>query len=747
MKIAFIGTFPPRQCGIATFTNNLIKSIVVNCDSKDIVSNAYVVAMNDQEEGYSYPEEVRFTINQENQQDYVQAANYINSSEANICILEHEYGIFGGDYGIFILSLIYRLEVPLIVTLHTVLKEPKDEQRLIIQQFGVRAQKIIVMSAKAVRFLTEIYNVPREKIMIIEHGVPDIELPPHDELKNEFNFSNKKILFTFGLLSSNKGLETVIHALPKVVKKHPDVQYMILGNTHPAVVKTSGEEYRNSLMMLAKPYGIKDNLLFNKNFVSERKLFEYLGAIDIYVTPYLNEAQITSGTLSYAVGAGAAVVSTPYWHAQELLADGRGMLFDFEDHDRLADIIIDLLDRPEKLKKMRLKAFNYGLKVRWPKVGKQYLDLADSLIKSKFEVDSLRKPIIDPLMIPPFSMDHINRLTDDTGIVRYAKFGVPILKGGYSLDDNARALMMSIMAFNQNKNREALDKVPVYLSFIQFMQRDNGTFRNLLSFGREYLDKMGSEDSFGRTVWALGYMVRFAHSSSYRKFAKSIFNRALPNFENLLTVRGNANAIMGLYHFIKAPKPNTEHIPLLKKMAENLVNAYNDNCSREWDWFEDSLTYDNGILPLALFASYEITDEKYLLSIAERTTDFLESVTMEDGILHPIGNNRWYLKGRRKSVYAQQSADVLSMVLLFYKAFVVTRARDYLRKMFNCYLWYLGQNMIQTSLYDHETKGCSDGIEKEGINLNQDAESTLAYLISDLTVLQAHSLEFKPEES
>jgi glycosyltransferase involved in cell wall biosynthesis len=508
-----------------------------------------VVALTDSEDldEYEYPDEVKYIVRQNHQKDYIRAANYINTSNADICILEHEFGIYGGESGIYILPFINRLEKPLISILHTVLKDPSYVQRIIIRELAEQSAKIIVMSQRAVEFLTHIYDIPTEKIQIIEHGVPDLEAPEVNPIKSLTPFKNRRVLLTFGLISRNKGLETVVRALPKIVEQHPDVMYVILGNTHPGVLKNSGEEYRDHLKTLAAQLGVSKNLSFVNKFVAEEELMQYLTACEIYVTPYLNEAQITSGTLSYAVGAGAAVVSTPYWHAQELLAYNRGRLFDFKDSTQLSDIIIELLDNDSILSELKENAYEYGLHLRWPVIGAEFIKVAQEACEEHDYRDKiLKNSIVDPEIMPKFNLAHVRRLTDDTGIVQHAKYGIPNLKEGYCLDDNARALIMALMAHERNNSQEAFDLLPVYLSYIHYMQTEDGNFRNFLSFNRQYLDEVGSEDSFGRTVWALGYLIGCTSSNSYREFATEIFHKSFPHFKALHHLRGVANTIIGI---------------------------------------------------------------------------------------------------------------------------------------------------------------------------------------------------------
>lgn len=741
MKIAFIGTYPPRQCGIGTFTNNLVKAIVSNTESKKISKHAIVIAINEDGQKYEYPNEVRHIIRQNHQRDYIEAAKLINYSDAEVCILEHEFGIFGGDDGVFILPLLHRLEVPLIVTFHTVLKDPSYTQRSIVEEIGRKAARIVVMSKRAVNFLTKIYNIPPEKIMLIEHGVPEFNKISHKVAKQKHGLTGRKVLFTFGLLSRNKGIETAINALPKVVEKYPDILYVILGATHPNVIKHSGEEYRNYLHRLAKKLGIEENVYFNNEFVSETKLFEYLNASDIYITPYLSEAQITSGTLSYAIGAGAAVVSTPYWHAQELLDNGRGRLFDFKNAEQLSEILIELLENKDKLVSIQEKAYNYGKKIRWPKIGKQYLYLAEYVRDNwEKEKDSEKQPI-DIRILPSYNLEHIKRLTDDTGIVQHAKYGIPNLKEGYCMDDNARALLMTLITYRQNKDKELLRLMPIYLSFIHYMQRENGDFRNFLSFSRQFLDEYGSEDSFGRTIWALGYLLRFPPNDSFRQVGHDIFFHSFQHFSNIKTIRGAANTVIGICHYLKT-EPNDEGmVKQMNQLVEIIISGYKKHCSNEWKWFEDKMTYDNAIIPLALFSAFEITGNEETFQIAMDSTAFLESKTMERDYFIPVGNKGWFEKGKTMPEYDQQSIDAMAMILLYYQIFEVTKNREYIEKMFKCYLWFLGENSLRMPLFDHETQGGCDGLEVQGVNRNQGAESTLAYWISHLTVLSAHEKE------
>lgn len=737
MKLAYIGTYPPRECGIGTFTRNLFNSMLAKPGNNGSENSGFVVALNDNDLVYEYPAEVKLTIRQEYQEDYIKAARYINLGGADICILEHEFGIYGGQSGVYILPLLHRLEIPLIVTLHTILKNPSYNERAVLSEICKMAHTLVVMTNKAIKFLVEIYGVPREKIELIEHGVPDIYFG-QEESKKEFKLEHRKVLLTFGFIGRNKGIETVIKALPELVKEYPEVIYIVLGKTHPNVLRHSGEEYRIYLLRLVKSLHLEQHVVFLNEFINEQELFKYLYACDVYITPYLNESQITSGTLSYAVGVGSAVISTPYWHAEELLAEGRGLLFDFNDSSKLTSLLTRLMKHPEKLQQLKEKAAAYGRQITWPKSGNNYLELA-SRVKAEESIPSEKEDsVFDLLILPQFSLVHINRLTDDTGIIQHAKFGIPNLKEGYCLDDNARALLMVLMAYRQTKDSRALELSPIYLSYIHYMQNPDGTFRNFLSFSRSFLDEVGSEDSFGRTIWALGYLLGNAPNDAYYQTGKLIFFNASPNFEKLKSIRSIANTMIGMCYYLKTNPGDDSMTERLRNMAHNLVNHYEENSSPEWSWFESLLAYDNGILPLALLHSAEILNDERITRVAIETMNFLTKQTLKENYLSIIGNEKWYKKNGKRSVFAQQPIDAMAMVLMYHQAYHLTRDKEFLAKLYTSFLWFLGENDLRMSLYDFETKGCCDGFEKSGVNRNQGAESSLAYLISHLTVLKAY---------
>jgi glycosyltransferase involved in cell wall biosynthesis len=747
MKIAFIGTYPPRECGIGTFTNNKFMAMVDTDDNGGESHEGMVIAVSDHENNYDYPEEVSFTIRQNQQTDYIEAAGFINRSGADICILEHEFGIYGGQGGIYILPLLHRLEIPFMAVFHTVLKTPSYNEKAILTEISKMAARTVVMTQKAKEFLLDIYHVPKEKIKVIAHGVPDLQYD-QDASKKEFKLENKKVLLTFGLIGRNKGIETVIRALPAVVEKHPETVYIILGKTHPAVLRHSGEEYRIYLLQLVRKLQLEKHVVFMNEFVNQKKLFKYLSATDIYITPYLNEAQITSGTLSYAVGAGCAVVSTPYWHATELLSESRGRLFDFSNDEQLSAILLDLLDNDDVMEELRSNARAHGFEITWPRIGKKYIRLGKIMLNEQLWLSPKKDKdiILDPLILPPFSLEHIKRMTDDTGIIQHAKFGIPNLKEGYCLDDNARALLMVLMAFKQKKHPLTLDLMPVYLSYIHYMQNEDGTFRNFLSFSRNFLDEVGSEDSFGRAVWALGYLLCNAPNDAYFQSGREIFFKAAPNFRKLQSIRGVANTIIGLSYYLQSNPADMGMAEQLKDLSNNLISHYNSHRTEEWKWFEPSLTYDNAVLPLSLLHAGSVLKDGSIMNVAMESMNFLSCLTLKSGCLSVIGNEQWYTKDGEQSLFAQQPIDAMGMVMMFQKVYQLTKDKIYLNNLYTSFMWFLGENDLRMSLYDYETKGCCDGLENYGVNRNQGAESTLAYLVSHLTLLETFEDTYAPDK-
>jgi len=729
MKIAFIGTYAPRQCGIGSFTQHLFQS---TGDGSGTSGN-FVVAINDPGSTYMYPPEVKFIIDQDDHGTYLKAAEFINQNQVDVCVVQHEFGIFGGQNGIFILTLLHSLEVSVMATFHTVLNKPSYNQLAVMKEITRVAGKLIVMAHKAAEILRQTYGVPSEKIELVPHGVPPIRYD-RTAARLELGLETKRVLLTFGFLGRNKGIETAICALPRVVAKYPDVVYVVLGKTHPNVVKHAGEEYRLFLHRLVKKLGLEDHVVFLNQYASEDDLFKYLAASDIYLTPYLGEAQITSGTLSYAVGVGSAVVSTPYWHAAELLAEGRGELFNFADEEQLTNLLVDLLAHPDKLEALRDKAGEYGKTITWPKTGARYHELTRDLMANVPKAILKKDPALDRSILPPLRFDHIERLTDRVGIFQHANFGIPNYNEGYCLDDNARALLMMLMAYRRTNSEQALKYIAVYLGYLNYAQNTDGTFRNFMGFNRSFLDDVSSEDAFGRAVWALGYAIAYSPMDAYYQVVQRLFSNAAPHLEHLKSIRSIANTLIGLYYYLKDNPSNEEMSELTRKLAQRLYDAYQLHRTDTWHWYESLLAYDNGLLPMAMLCAAEVTNNASFRDVAFESLEFLESHTLSKGHLSLIGNENWYRQTGVPSPFAQQPVDAMAMVLLYFQAYSYAGDPRYLSRLYTSFMWFLGENDLRVSMYDFDTHGCCDGLQRDGVNRNQGAESTLAYLISYLAL-------------
>lgn len=733
MKIAYISTYAPRECGIATFTKDLLEAVRVNGNDDTLIQD--VIAITDTSEGYLYPDEVKFSIQQDLQHDYIKAGKFIAAEGYDCCVLEHEFGIFGGVSGLYILSLIAQLKIPLIVNLHTILEKPNTDEKAILIEIARKASTIVVMSEYAIDILHRVYQIPKEKIQCIPHGVPTYT-KSQQQAKRDLNLSTKQIILTFGFIGRNKGIETVIKALPSIVKSNPDVCYIIVGKTHPNVLRHSGEEYRDFLKQLVEDLQLEEYVQFVNGFVDIDLLSTYLSACDIYITPYINEAQITSGTLSFAIGAGAAVLSTPYWHAVELLADGRGVLFPFKDSVALSQELKKLLDNPLELSEQRARAHLFGKDMTWSKLGANYLNLL-KVAKLDYKSTDEHDFVLSLDRMPKFSFAHIKRLTNDVGILQHATYAIPNYREGYCLDDNGRALLISLMAYEEFEDADALASMSTYLAYIHYMQRTDGLFHNFMSYSNEFLDEIGSEDSFGRTIWALGYLFKAAPLTSYYQIGQEMFFRASANFDNLRSIRAIAYVIMGISHYL-SHKPNDEGmIERMRVLSNKLVHEYKASSNSNWEWFEPVLAYDNAILPLSLLQASKYLNDEELNFMVLKTMRFLENIIFQNGYLSIIGNQDWYRQNQLVSKFGQQPIDVTATVLMFYEAFKLTKDHSYLDKMLKSFYWYLGDNDLKLALYDDETKGSCDGLESYGINRNQGAESTICYLIAYLTVHKA----------
>lgn len=749
-SVVLIGNYLPRQCGIATFTTHLLEAIALNVPDIDCSA----VAMNDREEGYSYPPRVRLEINQKQLNEYCLAAELLNLNNVGVVCLQHEYGIFGGQRGSFIIELLSELKMPVVTTLHTILEDPTDEERYIIMQLAELSDRLVVMSECSRDFLRNIYNVQEEKIVQIHHGIPDVPLVDSEVYKSKFGVNGKQVILTFGLLSPGKGIETVIDALPEIVKAHPQVIYMIIGATHPHLKAEQGEDYRLGLHMRAKKMGVADHVVFHDRFVNEEELLEFIGAADIYVTPYLNGAQIVSGTLAYAHGMGNAVVSTPYRHAQELLANGRGKMFPFRDHVQLSREINDLLSHPDELRTIQLKAYNYGRKMVWSEVSRRYLDtfaeakrqrLRKSVPRQRPETLGLRQQVL-----PEIKLDHLRRMTDGAGILQHSKFTVPDRTHGYCVDDNARALIVAVKAQNLPPQDDSLNELAsVYLSFLDHaFNNETRRFRNFMSYERRWLEETGSEDSHGRAIWGLGIAVVLSKNKGHVNLAVDLFKRSLGAVEHFTFPRAIAFAIIGIHAYLCRNSGDGQVEEMCAKLSDRFVGWFRASAGDDWPWCEETLTYDNARLPQALLLSGQWLSDNEMLETGLRALSWLTKIQTDEkgGHFAAIGNKGWYKKGGEKAQFDQQPVEAAAMVDACIEAFTCTRDEEWITNAYRCFNWYQGENDLQIPLYDYSTGGCRDGLQAEGANENQGAESSLSWIMALLAIYNHRGLGRRIQE-
>jgi glycosyltransferase involved in cell wall biosynthesis len=729
LHVAFVGTYPPRRCGIATFTRDLAAGM----SAASARVKPLAVAVTDEGGAYEYPDEVGYEIRQGTKGDYARAAELVNYKDVRWLSVQHEYGIFGGDDGAYILDLLGALRVPAIVTLHTVLDHPSESQRKIVQKMA-KSAPLVVMSRVAADLLARRYDVTGPRVHVVPHGIPD--MPPRDQdvLKAGFGIAGHRMLLTFGLLGPNKGIETVIRALPAAIAACPDLIYFVVGATHPAVLRQYGEAYRTTLEREAERLGVRDHVVFRDQYVTTDELCRYLQAADIFVSPYLNEAQVTSGALSYAMGAGAAVISTPYWHARELLDEGRGRVFPFGDSASLAREIISLTDAPAELQQLRARGYEYTRGFTWPRIGAKYVELGAALPATVVRrAQKHEQPRASSL--PELRLDHLLRLTDDTGIVQHATFSVPARQSGYCVDDNARALIVALHADRLTGSRDAKRLVSTYLAFLHAAQTEDGSFRNFMSYDRSYGDEPASDDCTGRALWALGAATHLALDDGHRRLARHMFERGLERAREL-GPRGTALTMFGIVSFLDAHPEVAPAANLLRRLADRLCALYRERATDDWRWFEPTLTYDNALIPLALWRAYNVTKDPATRSVAQETLAFLEQTSFPDDRLALIGNAGWHKRRGSRAAADEQPLDAAAFVLAFRGAYLVTGDHRYLRRMRESFAWFLGANRLGISVYDAATAGCRDGLGDGAPNLNQGAESTVSFLLSLIEMLE-----------
>ncbi len=730
-RIAFVGNYLPRQCGIATFTTDLCEAIASEYKS----TSCMAVPVNDVEAGYDYPARVRFELTEKDIDSYRRAADFLNINNVHMVSLQHEYGIFGGRAGGYILALLRELRMPLVTTLHTILKDPDADQRRVMEEIASLSDRMVVMSNRGSDFLKTIYHVPAEKIDVIPHGIPDVPFVDPSFHKDLFGVEGKTVLLSFGLLSPNKGIENVISALPAVLAKHPNVVYIVLGATHPHILRNEGKSYRLSLQWLAREKGVEGNVIFYNRFVAQDELTQFIGAADIYITPYLEPSQIVSGTLAYTIGAGKAVISTPYWYAEEMLADERGSLVPFRDPQALAEQINGLLDHEAKRHAMRKRAYLFGRDMIWPEVAHRYMETFERaraerrhFAQSDYAVKTMDRR---PQELPPLQLDHLYHMTDETGMLQHASFTIPNYSEGYTTDDNARALIVSAL-LDEWGDKRAAELGPRYLAFLWYaFDRESKYFRNFMDYQRRWLEERGSDDSHGRALWALGTVLNRSSIVSLHDMAGRIFEQSLLSILKTSSPRSWAFALIGIHEYLQRFAGDRRAHQVQEELAARLLTLYRSNNSDEWHWFEPMLTYCNAALPHAMLLCGEMIPDPEISKVGMESLSWLmdlQRAHTPGGHFVPIGSNGFYPRGGERAGFDQQPVEAQATVSACLQAYRLTGDKRWREDARCAFEWFLGRNDLNMSLYDPISGGCRDGLHPDRPNENQGAESTLAFL-------------------
>ncbi|MEX2117302.1 MAG: glycosyltransferase family 4 protein [Bacteroidota bacterium] len=741
-----MGNYSPRQCGIATFTTDLCEAVA----SAYIETTCIALPVNDIEAGYDYPSRVRFELTEKDIHSYGRAADFLNINDVDLVCLQFEYGIFGGKAGSHILTFLRDLRMPIVTTLHTILNVPSRDQRLVLEEVAALSDRLVVMSERGSEYLQKVYHVLPEKIDVIPHGIPDVAFVDPSFNKDLFGVEGKTVLLSFGLLSANKGIETVISALPAIVEHYPDVVYIVVGATHPHVILHEGETYRLSLQWLAQQKGVESHVVFYNRFVSLEELVEFIGAADIYITPYLNEAQIVSGTLAYALGAGKAVISTPYWYAQEMLAENRGVLVPFRDPAALAGRVIGLLNNEAERHAMRKRAYMFGRAMIWSEVAKRYMGSFERAraerrhyIPPGFNAKTLDRY---PSELPPLRSDHLKAITDETGILQHALFTVPDYSHGYTTDDNARALLVSIL-LDELGSSESAGLASRYLAFLAFaFNVQNKRFRNVMDYQRNWSEDAGSDDSHGRAIWALGTVMSHSTTASFNSMAGWLFERSLPSILVTTSPRAWAFALIGISEYSQKYSGDRMANQVSGELASRLLKLYQDNRSDDWRWFESNLTYCNAVLPHALLICGRLIPNSAMTDAGLESLQWLDELQRApEGHFVPIGSNGFYQFGNERARFDQQPIEAQAMVSACLEAFRITGDKHWNKEARRAFEWFLGRNDLKLPLYDATTGGCRDGLHPDRLNENQGAESTLAFLQSLLELRLAEQTHLSLE--
>lgn len=730
-RIAMLGNHLPRHCGIATFTSDLADAIASNRPEID----CFVVAVNDMGYRHEYPARVAFEITESDLASYRRAADFLNIKGIDVLSVQHEYGIFGGKAGGHVLTLLRELRMPVVTTLHTILESPTDHQRQVMDELSELSSRLVVMTAEGAALLHRIHRVPHAKIDVIPHGIPTLSDGDH---KDQLGVTGKSVLLTFGLLSPAKGIEHVIDALPEILARHPATVYIVLGATHPHVKERDGESYRIALATRAVRLGVHSSVIFHDRFVSSSELTDFLAAADIYITPYLEMQQSTSGTLAYAVGCGRAVISTPYRHAHELLAEDRGILVPRADPAAIAREVNGLFDDDARRRAMGERAAAYSADKRWPTVGERYLASFQRAVSShkvnqrtKFFAQTLAERATE---LPEVNFDHLRMMTDQTGILQHATFNVPSYRDGYCLDDNARALLLTTLAEDSGSNQPKLIAALAsrYLAFVNCaFEPKTRRFRNFMSYSRRWAEQSGSEDCHGRAMWALGSVVGRSSDPGRQNLAGWLFQAGMPSALAFTSPRAWAYTLLGIAEYLHAFWGDSQIQAAQHTLAIRLLDLHRRSSAHDWPWFEDRVTYCNPRLPQSLLVSSEWLHDEEMRAVGLRSLDWLVALqTTEDGYFAPVGSNGFYPRGQAKARFDQQPVEASAMVSACLDARRIAGDARWLGHARRAFDWFLGQNEQQCALYEPATGACHDGLHADRVNQNQGAESTLSFLLA-----------------
>jgi glycosyltransferase involved in cell wall biosynthesis len=730
-RIAVIGNSLPRRCGIATFTTDLQQAISTSRPNLETC----IVAMTDHGQTYDYPSSVAFQIKDDNIEEYMRAADILNAGRFDTVCLQHEFGIFGGEAGAHILELLPRLTMPVVTTFHTVLANPTAVQRAVMERIVDASSKVVVMASKGRELLRSVYQVPDDKIEVIAHGIPNVAFVAPDAAKAKLGFGGKSVILTFGLLSPNKGIEVMIDAMPSILKRRADAVYVVLGATHPNLVRDQGEAYRESLIARVRETGVEDHVVFLDRFVDQATLLEFISMCDVYVTPYLNEAQMTSGTLAYSFGLGKPVVSTPYWHARELLADGRGVLVPFGDAAAIGSEIAELLTDDTRRQAMCRRAYAVSRTMTWERTAERYMSVFENArqghwlkVVARSDADSLepRSPAA-----PDMQIGHFLTMCDDTGLFQHAVHSVPDRSHGYCVDDNARALLLAC-ALN-NPGEQPLPEVLTarFAAFVQYAWNpDTKRFRNFMGFNRTWLEDKGSEDSHGRTLWAVGESARRDASPSRRRWATALFAKALSTAESFRSPRAWAFTLLGLDAYC-AMAPDDLHAQEVRhSLADRLMSRLASVETPDWVWFEEGLAYDNARLPQALMVTGMATQTPGYVDAGLRSLRWLMTQqTTSAGHFRPVGTAGFGEQRQPPRAFDQQPVEATATIAACLTAWRADGDAEWKALATRAFAWFLGGNDLSVALVDPHTGSCRDGLHPDRANENRGGESVVCYLL------------------